>query len=347
MEEIHESSCGSHQAGSTLAKKIRRQGYFWPQLERDTSEYVRRCPICQKFARKQHSPSRPLTSIASAWPFAIWGIDIQGPYPIAPGEKKFLIVAVDYFTKWVEAESTSKITGADIEAFLWKFIICRFGVPRAVIIDNGTQFEDKKFKDLCREYEIDHRYASVAYPQSNGQVKVTNKTLVNGLKTRVSKAKGNWIIELPTILWSYRTTPRAATGGTPFSLAFGVEAVVPVEIGIHSYRIKHFSEKSNDSELRNHLDALEERREQVALNIAAYQQRVTRFYNSRVRGRSFRMGELVLRDTKFEGVDAPSDKLTHNWEGPYEIVEKVQPGTYRLRTLDERDISRTWNLRHL
>ncbi|GAB2280853.1 hypothetical protein Dimus_039428 [Dionaea muscipula] len=118
MKEIHSGACGSHQGGTTLARKIRLQGYFWPKMQETAEDFVRKCETCQKFSRKQHRPATPRTPITSAWPFAIWRIDIQGPYPTAPNGKKFLIVAVDYFTKWVEAEPVARITGSEIESFL-------------------------------------------------------------------------------------------------------------------------------------------------------------------------------------------------------------------------------------
>ncbi|GAB2288854.1 hypothetical protein Dimus_038027 [Dionaea muscipula] len=116
---------------------------------------------------------------------------------------------------------------------------------------------------------------------------------------------------------------------------------------MHSFRVDHFSEAENEAELKDCLDAVEERKEQATLRLAAYQQRVVRFHNSRVRNRSFRVGDLVLRDAKFEGKDAPTGKLAHKWKGPFEITEEVRPGIYRLKTLDGRDISRTWNIVHL
>ncbi|GAB2298134.1 hypothetical protein Dimus_038516 [Dionaea muscipula] len=164
LKEVHEGACGGHQAGAALARKIRLQGYYWPNLRAEAEEYVRRCEPCQKHAKKVHQPATTLNPISAPWPFALWGMDIQGPYPTAPGGRKFLLVAVDYFTKWVEAEPVVRIIGAELRSFLWKNIICRFRVPHTLVIDIGTQFEDRGFQQLCAEYEIQHRFASVAYP---------------------------------------------------------------------------------------------------------------------------------------------------------------------------------------
>ena len=113
----------------------------------------------------------------------------MGPFPRVPGNKKFLIVATDYFTKWVEAEPLSHICEVDTKRFLWKSIITRFGIPWAVISDNGTQFEGKLFKGFCLELGIKNFFFSPGYPQSNGQAEVSNKVILDGIKKRLEEAK--------------------------------------------------------------------------------------------------------------------------------------------------------------
>ena len=141
-----------------------------------------------------------------------------------------MVVAIDYFTKWVEAEAMSVISGQNIIKFFFKNIICRFGIPNTIISDNGKQFADNPFKDWCVKQGIKQNFTSVAHPQANGQVEVTNRTIVDGLKKRLGKSKGNWAEELQSVLWAYRTTARRATGETPFSLVYGTEAVIPSEM---------------------------------------------------------------------------------------------------------------------
>ncbi|KAL0377453.1 UNVERIFIED_CONTAM: hypothetical protein Sradi_3050800 [Sesamum radiatum] len=155
------------------------------------------------------------------------GFGFVGPFPQATGQRKFLIVAVDYFTKWVEAEALAKISEKEVIKFLWKNIICRFGIPRALISDNGTQFSGNKLKEWCKGLSIKQFFTSVSNPQANGQTEVTNRTILQHLKTRLGTAKGAWVDELPSVLWAYRTTPRTATGESPFNLSYGTEAVAP------------------------------------------------------------------------------------------------------------------------
>ncbi|XP_065631428.1 uncharacterized protein LOC136068329 [Quercus suber] len=126
----------------------------------------------------------------SLWLFAQWGLDIVSPFPKALGNKKYLLVATDYFTKWVEAEPLANIRDVEAKKFLWRNIISRFGVPHTLISDNGLQFDNKAFRRYCCELRITNRYSTPAYPQGNGQGEVVNKVIVNRLKKRLDDAKG-------------------------------------------------------------------------------------------------------------------------------------------------------------
>ena len=110
LREVHEGICGNHIGAWTLAGKTLRPGYYWPTMLKDATELVRKCKACQEHARISHLPSEPLTSVTSLWPFQQWGLDILGPLPIRKGQCKFIIVVVDYFTKWLEAEPLATIT---------------------------------------------------------------------------------------------------------------------------------------------------------------------------------------------------------------------------------------------
>ena len=149
-----------------------------------------------------------LTPMDAAWPFAQWGLDILGPFPPASGQRRFLIVGVDYFTKWVEAEPLASITEERVRGFTWKNIITRFGIPRVIITDNGAQFNNPKFKTYCKLYRIQLRFSSIVHPQTNGQTEVMNRAILEGLKKRVSGARDAWVDELPSVLWAMQTTPK-------------------------------------------------------------------------------------------------------------------------------------------
>jgi len=233
-------------------------------MQRDASK----CDQCQKHAPNIHQPSGNLNPITSPWLFPQWGLDIIGPFPQAIGNRKFFLVATNYFTKWAEAKVLANIKDVDVKKFVWKNIVTRFGVPRTLILDNGLQFDNKAFQKHSSNLGIVSRYLSPAYPQSNGQAKAMNKTIVNGLKKRQERAKGNWAEELPSMLWAYRTTLRRSVGETPFSMTYRVEAVIPVEINMSSMKVSSFSPGSNDAQMIENLDFLEERQDMASIWLA-------------------------------------------------------------------------------
>ena len=154
MSELHEGICGSHVSGRSLASKVVRAGYYWPTLREDCVRYAQWCKQCQLHADWHKAPPEELRSIYSPWPFHTWGIDIRGPFPLAIRQMKYLIVAIEYFTKWIEAEPVVQITAHKVQHFMWKNIVCRFGVSRRLVSDNGTQFASQQLGKLCTEVGI-------------------------------------------------------------------------------------------------------------------------------------------------------------------------------------------------
>ena len=182
----------------------------------------------------------------------------------------------------------------------------------------------------------------MAHPQANGQVEAVNKIIKSTIKKQLERAKGGWVDKLPLALWAYRTTHKTATGHTPFSLAYGSEAMIPVEVEVPSHRRVHFNEAENEKLQLEALDFLDEKREEARLRVSAYQQRIARHFNSKVRQRSFEVEDLVLkRIMTATGVFGP------NWEGPYAIGSKLLNGTFKLITVEGDPIPRAWNSNHL
>jgi hypothetical protein len=345
MEEVHQGVCGDYQGGRMLAYKLLRLGYYWPSMQKDCNSMVQKCEKCQLFANITHGPPRALTPMRGPWPFAQWGVDLIGPLPMAAGQVQHAIVAVDYFTKWVEAKALATITAETTIDFLWKFLISRFGLPRVIVTDRGKQFDNAQFKEYCVSKGIHVHFASKAHPKANGQVEVTNRTIKKGIKKRLREAKGAWPDELYNVLWAYRTTPRTATGETPYSLAFGAEAVVPIEVELLNYRTASIDQQENQEDLRAELDLLEEKRNTAMARIAVYQQRMVKYHEAQVRPRDFQAGDLVLR--KVDPTGKKVGKLGPNWEGPYQVLHHVKAGAYKLATLKGKELPNSWNAEHL
>ncbi|XP_021757974.1 uncharacterized protein LOC110723010 [Chenopodium quinoa] len=293
VEEIHEGTCGNHLGPRVLSREAMRRGYYWPTMNEDAVRYVKACEKCQKFAPVINLPPNDLTPILNPIPFALWGMDIVGSFPSATGSRKFLLVAVDYFTKWIEVEPVAKITAAEVKKYIWKNIFTRFGLPMAMVFDHGSQFDCKLVKELLSMYKVKFAYAAVCHPQSNGQAKAANKQIVTAIKKKIEDAKGLWADLVPEILWADRTTAKEATGESPFTLVFGTEAVVPAEVGLPIFRIQHYCEEQNDLLLRQQLDFLPEVREKAAIRSAAYKNGMAKAYNKRVNHRPLAIGNLV------------------------------------------------------
>jgi hypothetical protein len=137
LQEIHEGVCGNHSGSQMLAHKEIRADYYWPTMNKDSVEIVRKCDKCQRFAQVMKSPPEKLSPITSPWPFAKWEVDIVSPMPPRKGGWKFLCVAVDYFTKWAKVEALTAINIENVLKFLWRMIVCKFGIPHAFVTDNG------------------------------------------------------------------------------------------------------------------------------------------------------------------------------------------------------------------
>ena len=141
-----------------------------------------------------------LTSMTSPWPFAVWGIDLIDQLPKGRGSVQYTVVVVDYFTKWVDVEALASIMPTKIKEFVYKNIVCRYGVPHTIVSDNDKQFNCDKFKELYDNLQIKNVFSSVALPQANGQVEAVNKTTKDNLKTKLKDLNGKWADELPKVL---------------------------------------------------------------------------------------------------------------------------------------------------
>ncbi|KAM5579269.1 hypothetical protein ABKV19_009186, partial [Rosa sericea] len=169
MKDIHAGVCGNHVGARSLAHKTLRAGYFWPTMSALAQTISSSCHKCQMYANIPRAPPIALSILLAPWLFCQWGLDLIGKLPTAVGQFKYAIVAVDYQTKWVEAEPLVAITTEKVKNFLWKNIYCRFGVPDTIVTDNGTQFDNDELRAYTENLGTTILYASPAHPQTNGQ----------------------------------------------------------------------------------------------------------------------------------------------------------------------------------
>ena len=174
-------------------------------------------------------------------------------------------MATEYFAKWVESISLKKATGLAIANFIREHIICRFGIPHKIDIDNGTPFVNKDVQKLLDHHHIKHCKSTPYYPQCNGQAEATNQVLLRILSKKVHEYEGGWIEYLLETLWAYQNSSKTATGLSPFSLVYGTEAISPIELLVPTPRVVHGQETDVDAttcaEIKTtNLETLEETR---------------------------------------------------------------------------------------
>ena len=198
---------------------------------------------------------------------------------------KFWVVEIDYFTKWVEVEPLASITQQNVKNFVWKNILCRFGVPRVLVSNNGRQFDNALFKDFCEHFGIQNHYSSPTHPQANGQAEVANRSLLKIIKTRLEGAKGVWLDELSGVLWAYRMTVRTPTRETPFKLAYGSETIILAEVHMANHRMTMYQDKDNEEQLCLNLDLIDEVRTDADERTARYKNLMARKYDMMVKPR--------------------------------------------------------------
>jgi len=165
LGEVREGFFGTHANGHAMAWKILRAGYYWLTMESDCCLHVRKCHRCLTFAENVNALPLPLNVLVAPWPFSMWGIDVIGAIePKAANGHRFILVAIDYFTKWVEAASYASVMRSVVVRFIKREIICRYGLPRKIIMDNDTNLNNKMIGEMCEEFKIQHHNSTPYKP---------------------------------------------------------------------------------------------------------------------------------------------------------------------------------------
>jgi hypothetical protein len=272
-----------------------------------------------------------------------WGLDLLGPLPPAQVNLKYVVVAVEYFSKWIEVKPLATITSATVQKFFWQNIVCRFGVPKAITADNGTQFDVETFKTFCDQIGTKIHFASVRHPESNGLVERANGIIITRImKSIFNLPKGKWPDELVKVVWNHNTIVSRSTRFTPFKLLFGDEAITPEEARTGSIRTSALTKDEEDCKITK--DTIEGTRLQAIDHINKYQAKTVKCRDQKVKLKNIKPRHLVLR--RVANPDTVG-KLQLKCEGPFLVISSSRPGSYRLKNMDDNDISRSWNVDQL
>ncbi|GJY52209.1 reverse transcriptase domain-containing protein [Tanacetum coccineum] len=329
LKACHSGPTGGHYGANYTAKKIFDSGFYWPTIYKDAHDFVTRCDTCQRQGKISQRDEMPQNSIQVCEIFDIWGIDFMGPFPSSRGNK-YILVAVDYLSKWVEAKALPTNDARVVCKFL-KSLFARFGAPRAIISDRGTHFCNDQFAKVMLKYGVTHRLSTAYHPQTSGQVEVSNRGLKRILERTVGENRASWSDKLDDALWAFRTAYKTPIGCTPYKLVYGKACHLPVELEHKAYwALKHtnFDIKTAGDHRKVQLNELNELRDHAYENSLIYKEKTKRIHDSKIKNRVFNVGDRVLLFNS--RLKIFSGKLKTRWSGPFTVTQVFPYGTVEL-----------------
>ena len=328
LYQLHNSPSGGHLGVAKTAPKV-QQRYYWPGWIDDVKRHISQCEECSRRKGSKRLPIAPLTSIPIGKPFDMIAMDVCGPFPITDRGNKYILVAADYFSKWPESWAIPDQEAKTIARCLEE-LISRHGVPQALLTDQGKIFESKVILEVYKLLKIEKMRTTAYHPQCDGLVERFNRTLGNMLATFVSNNQKEWDLYLQQVLLAYRTSKNESTGSTPFSLIYGREARLPVDLCFdpppdHDQPAATYGEYA--AQLQKRLDtSFQVARKKLQLS----QKRQADEYDRKSWGTPYNQGDRVwlFNPSTPRGL---SPKLTSHWTGPYIVKQNIHNTNYVIQ----------------
>ncbi|KAK2887926.1 hypothetical protein Q8A73_019374 [Channa argus] len=326
---VHGSAGAGHFGNYKTVRRL-RQRFHWPGCRQDAELHVHCCDDCTAQKGPTQRSRGPLQQYQVGAPMERVGVDILGPFPTTEAGNRYILVAMDYFTKWPEAYAVPDQTATTAAQRLMEDMFSRFGVPEELHSDQGRNFESRLFAEVCQRLGVRKTRTTPLHPQSDGLVERFNRTLATQLAILTSRHQKDWDQHLPLVLWAYRTAVQESSQCTPATLMFGRELRKPVDL---VFGQPPEPEITGGPEL-DYLRRLKERLS-VVHQLARESQgdagaRQKRAYDGRCHGHPFSVGDnvWVYCPVRKRGL---SPKLTSHWQGPGEILDRISEVVYRVR----------------
>ncbi|GJZ14135.1 reverse transcriptase domain-containing protein [Tanacetum coccineum] len=325
----HSGPTGGHHSANYTARKVFDSGFFWPTIYKDAINLVKHCDACQRQGKISQRDEMPQNAIQVCEIFDLWGIDFMGPFPSSRGNK-YILVAVDYLSKWVEAKALPTNDARVVCKFL-KNLFARFGTPRAIISDRGTHFCNDQFAKVMAKYGVTHRLSTPYHPQTSGQVEVSNRGIKRILERTIGENRASWSDKLDDALWAFRTAYKTPIGCTPYRLVYGKACHLPIELEHKAFwALKQTNLDLNlaGANRKSQINELNELRDEAYENSLLYKEKTKRLHDSKIKNRVFNVGDQVLLFNS--RLKIFSGKLKSRWSGPYTIANVFPYGTIEL-----------------